>query len=158
MVRTENNFSNFDKNKRQERSSFNSKQTGEKSGFGARMNNRAPRESTRESTDESHKFGQRGGYRADRGDRGDRNGGDRREGRQRYGGDSDQTLKKQRGPDWIESSEFCRTNVKTGAVMWKEEFWTNPKNDDFVHMCEVKNYEGKPMGFSVPSTWKFQSR
>ena len=168
MVRTDNNFSNFDKNKRPERPSFNSKQPGEQSGFGARMGGRPPREPRESTGGEPNKFGQRNG------DRGDRNGGDRRgdrrDNRQRYGGDSDQTPKKQRGPDWIESSEFCRTNIKTGEVKWKEEFWSNTKNADkcdpnlgqcqcgFVHMYDVKNCEGRPMGFSVPSTWKFQSR
>lgn len=164
-------FTNFDKNKRSERPKFTDGKDGRpKGGFGERMgagqgggfDQRPPRTSEGDRNN-----GQQSGKRS-YGDRGDNQNGDRRANRDNW----DQSGKKQRGSDWIESSEFCRTNVKTGEVKWKEEYWTNkcPNTTDghmcdpnkvrctsgVVHMYEVKR-DGRGLGFHVPSTWKFQN-
>lgn len=78
----------------------------------------------------------------------DRNGG---------GHDSSGTQKVRKQTDsnyWFESSEFCRTNRKTGDVKWKEEFWTN--GPDMVHMV-TPSKDGRKLEHRVPSTWQFQN-
>jgi hypothetical protein len=94
-------------------------------------------------------FGEKMGYKENAGHGGKKSYGNK---------DSDYNssgLKVQRGPDWIESSDFCRTNIRTGEVKWKEEFSTG--NSSGVHMHEPRTEEGRGLGFSVPSTWKFQN-
>lgn len=72
-------------------------------------------------------------------------------GNKRYSNNEHSEGKKERlqsGPDWFDSSDFCRTNKKAGAVMWKEEL--SDKMKEF------------PLGKSgdriyVPIGWKFQN-
>lgn len=53
-------------------------------------------------------------------------------------------------PDWFNSSDFCRTNVKTGAVMWKEELYKQGK------MNELRLGKSGD-SLRVPIGWKFQA-
>lgn len=86
---------------------------------------------------------------------GDRKGGDKQFGNKGWDRDNgEKRTFKQKGSDWYDSSEFCRVNKATGAVMWKEEFWTN--KPPLVHMVEIKlGKQGDRM--FVPSNWKFVS-
>lgn len=112
---------------------FNNK-SDKKGGFGERMgvNNRSA------STND---------YKKKRENNGTRN---------NYQENENDTPKTQKGNDWIEDSKFCRANLRTGELKWKEEFWTNKESN--IKMCEAVSLKDKrPLGFQVPSIWKFQN-
>ncbi len=157
-MKSQGTFSNFNKNQKSDRPDFTNKKFGDKSqrgGFGDRMGmsnssgeKRGFGQRTQKDSNDQPKFGNKNDRSTDRPD-------DRQNKDYRKRDNDDHFNKKQRGSDWFESSDFCRTNKTTGEVKWKEEFWTNkPPN---VHMVEPKRDDGRTIGICVPSTWKFQN-
>lgn len=153
--------SNFDVNERTERPRFTDRPKG---GFGDRMRNsgggdRSDRFSGgNDQHNNRHDSGRHDNHNRDNHNRdGHRDGHHDRRGREKKEDSEKEEVenKGQRGEDWFESSEFCRTNLRTGAVMWKEEFYTN--KPPRTHMVEPKREDNRGVGFMVPSTWKFQN-
>lgn len=143
-------LSNINMNQKPERPKFtdkSDKQNKSTGGFGNRMGMSGmsnDRQRDRPNGEEKKGFGHRTQNKEDGNKRSERRDGDRETG-----------LKRQRGRDWYDSSEFCRTNRRTGEVQWKEEFWTNKEPD--VRMHEPKRDDKRGVGFTVPTSWKFQN-
>lgn len=150
MPKPESNFSNFDKNNRTERPSFSNKPRG---GFGEKMGMSNMSNQQNGSNNSSRRgFGQR----------------EYNHNEHQHEHKENRQLNTQAGREWIETSEFTRTNVLTGEVAWKEELYSNRSPN--VHIVEPKidgmlpsggflpkEDQERGLGFSVPSTWKFQN-
>lgn len=134
-------------------SKFGKPQGSEKRGFGqdsAPKNEGRTKTSAFSSFSTFSRYDDSKGYQNNRGKGGEREGGRDNRGEKREG---DKIERVQKGSEWYESSDFCRTNLKTGEVKWKEEFWSN--RPPRTTMVEVTNGSKGDNRFHVPSTWNF---